>query len=189
MKKYKLVEIFYSLQGEGLRVGTPNIFIRFSHCNLSCDFCDTPYNDVNLELDKNELLENIKQYNCKNIILTGGEPMLQVDDELISLFKENNYYLAIESNGIKEVHKEIDYICISPKSKKFFQITGDELKYVIKVGDKIPQKIGDFKNYLISPEMNYNTPNFDNLNYCIELVKNNPEWRLSIQSHKFMNIR
>ncbi|MFN8577838.1 MAG: 7-carboxy-7-deazaguanine synthase QueE [Candidatus Sericytochromatia bacterium] len=189
MKKYKLVEIFYSLQGEGLRVGTPNIFIRFSHCNLSCDFCDTPYNDVNLELNKSELLENIRQYNCKNIILTGGEPMLQIDDELIDIFKENNYYLAIESNGIKDVHEGIDYICISPKSKKFNQIVGDELKYVLKVGDNIPEKIGDFKNYLISPQMNYNTPNFENLNYCIELVKDNPEWRLSIQSHKFMNIR
>lgn len=189
MKKYKLVEIFYSVQGEGVRVGTPNIFIRFSHCNLSCDFCDTPYNDVNLELDKNQILQYISQYSCKNIVLTGGEPTLQIDDELISLFKENSYYLAIESNGIKEIHPGIDFICISPKSKKFTHTYGDEIKYVLKKGDKIPPKTGNFKNYLISPQMNYNSPDMENLNYCVELIKNNPEWRLSIQSHKFMNIR
>lgn len=189
MKKYKFVEIFYSLQGEGLRVGTPNIFVRFSHCNLSCSFCDTPYNQVNMEFTADELLNNISQYPCKNIVLTGGEPTLQIDDHIISLLKNNGYYLAIESNGIKEIHKDIDYICISPKSKKINQLIGDELKYVVKKGDQIPSKIGDFKNYLLSPEMNYNTPNMENLNYCIDLVKENPDWRLSIQSHKFMNIR
>lgn len=189
MKKYKLVEIFYSIQGEGIRVGTPNIFIRFSTCNLSCDFCDTPYNDINLELDKNEIIDYIEKFPCKNIILTGGEPTLQIDDDLLLSLKDKGYYLAIESNGIKEVNSLIDYICISPKSKKFKQLTGDELKYVIKKGESIPEKVGEFKNYLISPEMNYNSPNMDNLNYCVDMVKDNTEWRLSIQSHKFMNIR
>lgn len=170
-------------------MGTPNIFIRFSHCNLSCVFCDTPYNEVNLELTAEELLNHISQYNCKNIILTGGEPTLQIDNEIISILKDNGYYLAIESNGIKEIHKDIDYICVSPKSKKFNQLTGDELKYVIKKGDVIPLKIGNFKHYMLSPEMNYDSPNMENLNYCIDLVKENPDWRLSIQSHKFMKIR
>lgn len=189
MKKYKLVEIFYSIQGEGIRVGTPNIFIRFSHCNLSCDFCDTPYNDVNMEMERYQILEHIKQYPCKNIILTGGEPTLQLDEEIIKMFKDEGYYLAIESNGIKKIPQGIDYICVSPKSKRFEQNYGDELKYVLKTGETIPEKKGDFKNYLISPQMNYSTPDLDNLNYCIELIKTNPEWRLSIQSHKFMNIR
>ncbi len=189
MKKYKLVEIFYSVQGEGIRVGIPNIFIRFSHCNLSCDFCDTPYNDVNLELNKDEILEFIKEYPCKNIILTGGEPTLQIDDELIKAFKDNGYYLAIESNGIKKTHSGIDFICISPKSKRFEQDYGDEIKYVLKKGDKLPEKIGNFKNYLLSPQMNYDSPDMENINYCVEIIKNNPEWRLSIQNHKFMNIR
>lgn len=189
MKIYKLVEIFYSVQGEGIRTGTPNIFVRFSHCNLSCNFCDTPYNDVNLELNLSQLINEIEKYPCKNIIFTGGEPTLQLDNELLSELKKRNYYLAIESNGIKETPNLIDFICISPKSKKFIQLSGDEIKFVLKKGDNLPELSGNFKNYLISPEMNYNSPNMENIDYCVELVKNNPQWRLSIQSHKFMKIR
>ena len=189
MKKYKLVEIFYSIQGEGIRVGTPNIFVRFSLCNLSCSFCDTPYNDINFELTLDELLTEIEKFSCKNIIFTGGEPTLQLDDELLKVLKDKNYYLAIESNGIKKIPELIDFICVSPKSKKFEQLVGDELKLVLKEGDKLPERLGNFREYLISPEMNYNTPNFENINYCIELIKTNPEWRLSIQSHKFLKIR
>jgi 7-carboxy-7-deazaguanine synthase len=189
MKKYKLVEIFYSLQGEGIRTGTPNIFVRFSFCNLSCSFCDTPYNDVNLELSLPELIEKINAFPCRNIIFTGGEPTLQLDNELLEVLKSKGYYLAIESNGILPIPPLIDYICISPKSKKFSQQTGDELKFVLKNGDILPEQAGDFKYYLISPEMNYSTPNFENINYCIDLIKNHPDWRLSTQSHKFLNIR
>jgi 7-carboxy-7-deazaguanine synthase len=189
MKIYKLVEIFYSLQGEGIRTGTPNIFVRFSYCNLSCSFCDTPYNDVNMELGLEQLIEQIGSYPCKNIIFTGGEPTLQLDNELLAVLKEKGYYLAIESNGILQVPVLIDYVCVSPKSKKFSQLEGDELKFVLKEGDKLPDRTGNFKHYLISPEMNYSTPNMKNINYCIELIKNNPEWRLSTQSHKFLNIR
>lgn len=189
MKKFKLVEIFYSIQGEGVRVGTPNIFVRFSTCNLSCSYCDTPYNDVNMELTAEELITELEKYPCKNLILTGGEPTLQIDNELLANLKNQGYYLAIESNGINEVPNLIDYICISPKSKKFAQLKGNEIKYVLKKGDSLPIQIGDFDNYLISPEMNYDSPNFENINYCIELVKNHPEWRLSIQTHKFLRIR
>lgn len=189
MKQYKLVEIFYSLQGEGIRTGTPNIFIRFSTCNLSCKFCDTPYNDINHTFTKNELIDYISQFNCKNIIFTGGEPTLQLDDDLLIDLKERDYYLAIESNGILKTPELIDFICVSPKSKNISQIFGDELKFVLKKGDKVPEKFGNFKEYLLSPEMNYNSPNFENIDYCIEIIKNNPDWRLSIQSHKFLNIR
>lgn len=190
MKKvYKLVEIFYSIQGEGIRTGTSNIFVRFSHCNLSCSFCDTPYNNVNHEFVLEELISEIEKYPCKNIIFTGGEPTLQLDQELLSILKEKGYYLAIETNGIENTPSLIDFICVSPKSKKFIQLIGDELKFVLKKGDSLPEKKGYFKQYLISPEMEYNTPNFENIDYCVELVKSNPEWRLSIQTHKFLKIR
>jgi len=189
LKIYKLVEIFYSIQGEGNRIGTPNIFVRFSFCNLSCKFCDTPYNDVNFEFTLEELLNEIKKYNCKNIIFTGGEPTLQLDEELLLELKNRNYYLAIESNGIQTIPNLIDYISISPKSKKIAQLSGDEIKFILKKDDLLPDKIGDFKHYFISPEMNYNTPNFENINYCIDLVKENPSWKLNIQIHKFLNIR
>lgn len=189
MKKFKLVEIFYSIQGEGVRVGTPNIFVRFSNCNLSCRYCDTPYNDVNMELSENELISELEKYPCKNLILTGGEPTLQLDNDFLAKLKSKGYYLAIESNGIKKIPSLIDYVCISPKSKKIAQTTGNEIKYVLKKGDILPEKIGNFDNYLISPEMNYDSPNPENIDYCIELVKNNPDWRLSIQTHKFLKIR
>jgi len=189
MKKYKLVEIFYSIQGEGNRTGTANIFVRFSFCNLSCSFCDTPYNDVNYELSLEELLNEISKFDCKNIIFTGGEPSLQLDNELLSELKNRNYYLAIESNGTKEISNMIDYISISPKSNNLKQLSGDEIKFVLKKDSPLPEKIGVFKHYFISPEMNYDTANFENINYCIDLIKKNPSWKLNIQIHKFLSIR
>ena len=125
------------------------------------------------------------------------EPMTNLKRDLFAVtsaallkeLKEEGYYLAIESNGIKPVPELIDFICVSPKSKKFSQMSGDELKFVLKAGDPLPEKVKGFSDYLISPEMKYDSPNFENINYCVELVKNNPEWRLSIQNHKFLKIR
>ena len=103
--KYELVEVFYSLQGEGFRSGTANIFVRFSHCNLSCSFCDTPYTEVNLTLSESELIKKIKTYPSKNIIFTGGEPTLALKESLVRKLKKEGYYKSSSGIGIKSVNR------------------------------------------------------------------------------------
>ena len=90
-------EIFYSLQGEGARAGRPSIFIRLSKCNLRCSFCDTEF-DSGEEMTLQEMLNEIKKYGCKWIVWTGGEPTLQLTDEMVAFFKHNGFLQAIETN-------------------------------------------------------------------------------------------
>ena len=181
--KYNIYEIFYSIQGEGHHTGMAAIFIRFSGCNLDCDFCDekAKYEAgkiLSLEEIKNEL---DKYKECKNIILTGGEPALQIDDNFISFLKKNEYKIHIETNGTKELPKGIDWITVSPKTKDF--IKGDELKLVYNEQDIILYEKKVFKYYYLQAKSN------ENIDECIEIVKKNPKWRLSLQIHKFINIK
>ena len=107
-------DIFYSIQGEGARSGEASIFIRLSGCNLNCPFCDTDYTGgVDMSLD--EIYNAIKDYSCDWIVWTGGEPTLQLTEDIIEYFKLNGFKQAIESNGTKPIPKGIDYIVASPK--------------------------------------------------------------------------
>ena len=112
--KLNVNEIFYSLQGEGGRVGEPSIFIRLTECNLACSFCDTDFaegDDMTLE----QIGDVISAYPCKWIIWTGGEPTIQLNDAHVAFFKEKGYKQAIETNGTRRVPSMIDYITCSPK--------------------------------------------------------------------------
>lgn len=117
MPKLHVNEIFYSLQGEGARKGSANIFVRFAHCNLKCSFCDTEF-ESHRELDVEELLQECKQFPCKNIVFTGGEPLLQLTEDIVKKFKRAGYYLAIETNGtISSAEKfRLDYA--EPESRR-----------------------------------------------------------------------
>ena len=118
---YRIKEIFYSLQGEGSHAGTPAIFIRFAGCNLACPWCDTNYHygdqmevediiDKCLELvPKGEFTEKMM------VVLTGGEPSLQVDHKLLRELHQEEFYIAIETNGTHEIPDDIDWITLSPK--------------------------------------------------------------------------
>lgn len=194
-----VVEIFYSLQGEGVRAGTPNIFIRLSGCNLSCWFCDTDFSK-GTKISLSQIKLEIEKYNCKSIIWTGGEPTLQLDDSVVNFFKSLGYYQAIETNGCYDVPNGIDFITCSPKKDKDswkkaqlnHSLVGrvDEYKFPIIAGEKID--INDFpagKSYLISPIFDDKKMNMDNLAYCIEYVKSNFMFRLSIQQHKIWGVR
>ncbi len=187
-------EIFYSLQGEGGRTGHASIFIRLAKCNLACSFCDTDF-ERGVKMSIDEVLEEIKQYNCKWIIWTGGEPTLQLNDEVVSLFKDKGYLQAIETNGTRRVPSGIDYITCSPK-QNFDKVKElipevDELRFPIQKGDPLPDIsiLPKTERYFLSPIFDNNIIIQENVDYCIALVKENPNWTLSLQTHKLIGIR
>jgi len=190
MQKLNINEIFYSLQGEGIRAGTPNIFIRLCGCNLNCSFCDTEHNSINYQLTIFELYQNIIKYNCNNIIWSGGEPTLQLNFGIIEYFKDLGFFQSIETNGTNEMPNNIDFITVSPKMQiKQPNAKINELKYIINKDSNIPNDnlIADY--YFLSPEFKNDKLNYENLNRCIELIKENQKWRLTIQSHKIWKVQ
>jgi 7-carboxy-7-deazaguanine synthase len=194
MRKLRVNEIFYSLQGEGARKGSANIFVRFAHCNLKCDFCDTEFESYR-ELAVEELLDECKRFPCKNILFTGGEPLLQLTKEVVEYFKKAGYYLAVETNGTIVPPKGLDWITVSPKTaehvlvRRFRGVHVDELKYVRNRSQGVPKPLLKADHYFISPEFNGDYPNTENIAHCIRLVKENPQWKLSLQEHKLLRIR
>ena len=117
----KINEIFYSLQGEGFHTGTPCVFIRFSGCNLKCRFCDTKHEDGTMMTDE-EILDYISQFPSNNIILTGGEPSLWIDQSLIDKLHEAGKYIALETNGTNTLPSGIDWITCSPKEGSIIKL-------------------------------------------------------------------
>lgn len=196
----RINEIFYSLQGEGVRAGTPNIFVRFSGCNLTCSKddeyagfdCDTEFLSGR-SITRDQLLFDLRALSsCRNIILTGGEPSLQIDQALVTLLKGSGYYLAIETNGTKELPGGIDWITLSPKSAEHTikQKAASEIKYVRHHGQGIPKPAARADFYLLSPAFQADgriDPR--DLAWCIQLIKENPSWRLSMQMHKYWRVR
>lgn len=187
-------EIFYSLQGEGGRTGEASIFIRLSKCNLACSFCDTDF-EFGVKMTLDEIFAEISQYPCRWIIWTGGEPTLQLTDEIVTVFKEKGYRQAIETNGTRRVPVGIDYITCSPKQhfEKVRELMpeADELRFPIAKGDLLPDMsiLPKAKRYFLSPIFDDLKIIPENVDYCIELVKQNPQWALSLQTHKLIGIR
>lgn len=186
-------EIFYSLQGEGGRSGEASIFIRLTKCNLACSFCDTDFADGD-EMSVEEILKVLERYSCKWIIWTGGEPTIQLKDEHLAFFREHGYKQAIETNGTRRVPSLIDYITCSPKQdyetiKKRIPVV-NEIRIPVQEGDILPD-ISIFPkadNYFLSPIFDGDKMNLQNVNYCVDLIKKNPQWRLSLQVHKLIHI-
>jgi len=196
----KVSEIFYSLQGEGARVGTPTIFIRLQGCKAknACYAagirCDTEF-ESGKEYQVEELLQWIKENanGCKEITWTGGEPTDQLTEDIVKYFKEKGYYQAIETSGLNPVPIGIDFICVSPKvaehviSKNFPQgVT--ELRYVRHKGQSVPEPSINALHYWISPHSDGFNINGENLKHCIQLCIDNPKWKLSLQNHKIWSI-
>lgn len=186
---YKLNEIFYSLQGEGLFTGFPAIFIRFAHCNLDCSFCDTDHNH-HMTYDENSIYNYISQFPCKLIILTGGEPTLQNLTPLTKLLNQNGYNIHIETNGQRYFDKQyINFMTVSPKNSEFLIKQGDELKLVYH-GQNIKKlqlymNQTNFNLYYLQPENN--NPIY--IEKIIKICKENPKWNLSVQMQKILKIQ
>jgi organic radical activating enzyme len=198
MKHYSINEMFYSLQGEGMRAGTANVFVRFAGCNLTCKLethgfdCDTEFSGGR-SYSASELETEMKRIGgkCRNAILTGGEPLLQVDPELILVLRNAGWYLAVETNGTQEVPSGIHWVTCSPKVAEHAVrvVQADEVKYVRHAGQALPKPRCEAQHYLLSPAFTPDGVDRDSLLWCIKLVKENPIWRLSVQQHKAWSIR
>mgnify|MGYP001097372587 FL=1 len=208
---YAVKEIFLTLQGEGAQAGRRAVFCRFAGCNLwtgreqdrtkaICKFCDTDFVGTDGTLggkyaDAAALAERIGEtwgaaQDDRYVVLTGGEPMLQVDDALIEALHGEGFTVAIESNGTLPVPRLIDWICISPKAgSELVQTSGDELKLVWPQPGSDVERLAelDFAHRLIQPLDDGNAA--DNVRHCIDLVMRDPRWRLSLQTHKTLGLR
>ena len=195
---YPIVEIFHSVQGEGYHAGTPSIFIRFGGCNLACPWCDTEF-DKWTNMTLTEIVEYMQPLPCKRIVLTGGEPALQDLECLGRVLKPLGYSLTIETNGtIALPDGVLDWVCVSPKDQEYPNVairqnTGDELKAVwlgqdLTLYDELKR---GFQHLFLQPcydeskDVKWNGQNF---RQTFDIVRANPEWRLSIQTHKWMGV-
>ena len=208
--KYRIKEIFFTQQGEGKNTGKDFIFVRFSGCNLwsgqekhrasaICKFCDTDFygtDGINGgKYEVKELIEKIKSLWISadskiRVVLTGGEPLLQVNEGLISALKKENIYIAVETNGTLEAPDGIDWICMSPKANTEIKLRkGSEVKVVYPQKNLNPDNFNvlDFKNFYIQPMDSENYE--DNVSQSVKYCMQNPNWKLSLQTHKILGIR
>ncbi|MBR2250692.1 MAG: radical SAM protein [Prevotella sp.] len=188
---YKINEIFYSLQGEGCQVGRPAVFVRFSGCNLRCSFCDTDfaaYHSMSLA----DVMESIAEYPSRFVVLTGGEPSLQVDTPLISALHERNYIISVETNGTHLLPAGIDWVTVSPKEGGTVVLSHANEVKVVYVGQSVEQYYRQIsaQRYYLQPcatikDGKYSDNRYDVIDYCLA----HPHWSLSLQTHKLLNIR
>ena len=179
----KINEIFYSLQGEGFHTGTPAVFIRFSGCNLKCPFCDTHHEEGTLMSDE-EILAEVRKYPARTVILTGGEPSLWIDEELINLLHQAGKFICIETNGTHPLPDGIDCITCSPKQGGELKLTRmDEVKVVYEGQDLTAYELLPATHFFLQPCSCKNTAE------TVAYVLANPKWRLSLQTHKLIDIR
>ncbi len=203
MKQYMVNEIFYSLQGEGARAGSANVFVRFAGCNLECRMeagekspggfdCDTEFASGR-KLTADEIVAEIlgRMPAMTAVILTGGEPLLQADAELIMALRKAQTFVAIETNGTFPIPSTVDWVSCSPKvAEHALKIDkAHEVRYVRHEGQGIPKpRIEAFSKFL-SPAWAPGEMFGRNLAWCIKLVKENPTWKLSTQQHKLWGVR
>ncbi|MEG8221555.1 7-carboxy-7-deazaguanine synthase [Sphingomonas sp. HH69] len=213
---YAVKEMFLTLQGEGVQAGRRAVFLRFAGCNLwsgreqdrasaICRFCDTDFVGTDGDgggkfADADALADAALAFwgtaeAGHYIVLTGGEPMLQVDDALLDALHARGFIIAIESNGTLPVHPAIDWVCISPKAgSEVVQTSGDELKLVWpqpggghSVADVAAMEQWAFTHHLLQPLDDPQAQ--DNARACIALVMDRPRWRLTVQAHKYLGLR
>lgn len=177
-------EIFYSLQGEGFHTGTPAVFVRLSGCNLKCEFCDTDFAAFEI-MAVERIVAEVEKYPAHIVILTGGEPTLQDIAPLVDALHATGRRVHIETNGTREVPANIDWITCSPKANGRLAITEcDELK-IVYTGQDVEAIAASMKcrHRFLQPCSGKNTEE------VIEYILDNPRWRLSLQTHKLLDIR
>ena len=221
---YRINNIFYSLQGEGRNTGRAAAFVRFAGCNLRCPFCDTEF-DSYREMTADEILQEIAQLSSftsplsslhsplpsRFIVLTGGEPTLQVDEHFVDLLHQEGYEVAMESNGTRPAPHNLDWLTISPKMVDGgrWMVDGegkapDEIKIVFEenTAEMLSSPASPLSSLLSplsslpSPPLLYLQPcdtgdsarNAFILQQCISYIKQHPQWRLSLQTHKLIGI-
>jgi 7-carboxy-7-deazaguanine synthase (Cx14CxxC type) len=208
---YAVKEMFLTLQGEGVNAGRRAVFVRFAGCNLwsgreedraraVCRFCDTDFVGMDGEgggrfADAEALADAAMGFwgdgeADRFVVLTGGEPMLQLDDALVAALHARRFRIAMESNGTLPAHPGIDWVCISPKAGSVVvQRSGDELKLVWPQPGTDLEEVErwDFAHRLLQP---LDDPAAGaNREACVRLVLERPQWRLSLQTHKLLGLR
>lgn len=190
-------EIFYSLQGEGYWTGTPAVFIRFSGCNLKCPFCDTNHQPY-VEMTEEEIMDEVNKYPADLVVITGGEPCLQLNNKMIDLLHNAEKMVAVETNGTKELPKWVDWVTVSPKEPyvgkagKVILTSADEVKIVFddKTKHEDPTYGVRADWYFVQPcDTGDKERNKAIMQQCVEFIKKNPKWRLSLQTQKILNVR
>ena len=209
---YSVKEIFYTLQGEGANTGRPAVFCRFSGCNLwtgreedrvsaVCKFCDTDFVGIDGTMGgkyrtAEELTKIIEEHwpnadhKRRFVVLTGGEPMLQIDPILVDSLHSRGFEIAVETNGTIAAVPGLDWICVSPKAGSKIVVTqGHELKLVYPQFDALPDRFENmhFENFYLQP---MDGPDLlSNTQAAIQYCQLNPKWNLSTQTHKLLAIR
>lgn len=186
-------EIFYSLQGEGHFAGTPAIFIRFSGCNLKCSFCDTDHSSYS-EMTEEEIVAEACRFPARHIVITGGEPTLQITASLVNKLHVAGFFVQIETNGTRllPVGCDIDWITCSPKYEKVVLEHIDELKVVYEGNDTKIDEYAKMKAsvYCLQPcDVKNEDDNNRYLKGAIDYCLRHPKWNLSLQTHKIINVR
>lgn len=214
---YRVNEIFYSLQGEGAFTGTPMVFVRMSGCNLSCPFCDTdhrPFREMTAEQIVREAREAEKEFtgtdSCETICLTGGEPFLQLDYQLITAIHHGWYKIHVETNGTFPRLEMLDWVTMSPKCG-FPSVQGDsslrmedpdEIKLLFSA-PRTEEQARDLDSTLDAWQGDYDARYYclqpvdtgdpattaENTAAAIDYIKRHPDWHLSLQTHKLTGIR
>jgi organic radical activating enzyme len=209
MKQYPVTEYFFSLQGEGANVGKPAFFLRLGGCNVQCDFCDSKNSwDENSarKMSTMEIVDLVKKSTAKNVVITGGEPLLYNLDELCDALQTlvSDVNLWLETSGTAPFSGDFDWVCLSPK-KQFLPLSenykkANELKIIVGNSD-------DFK--FAETQAKQVNPNGETLNEVncqlflqaewsaqehvtksiINYISQHPKWRLSVQIHKILNIQ
>ena len=209
---YQVHEMFYSLQGEGANTGRAAVFVRFAGCNLwsgreqdrleaACDFCDTEFvgtdgdggakfADAEALAARVEALWPHANEGLRFVILTGGEPALQVDQALVDALRTRRFEVAIETNGTRTLPRGIHWITVSPKGHEPLEVTeGDELKLVYPQAGQDPARFADlpFDHLYLQPKDGEDAR--QNTLMALDYCRLHPKWRLSLQTHKLLGIR
>lgn len=178
-------EIFYSLQGEGRFTGCAAIFVRLSGCNRACPFCDTDFASFT-EMTEEEIAAETAKYPATIVIITGGEPALQLTDSLIDLLHRVGKQVHVETNGSLPLPSGVDWATCSPKTPPYQIEHIDELKLLFTPGidpEAVAATLPAAQSYALQPLAG------EPIEPVIEYIKTHPRWCLSLQTHKLINIR
>lgn len=175
-------EIFYSIQGEGIYTGTPAVFVRFAGCNLKCRFCDTKH-DTYTDMSEEEITAKVNRYPASHVIITGGEPALQLTASLVERLHQSGHKVHVETNGTHQLPDNIDWVTCSPKTDTCAVTRVNELKVVYQ-----GQDVEAIASRFVADHLCLQPCSGTNTAETIEYVKRHPHWRLSLQTHKLINI-
>ena len=206
---YSVKEIFMTVQGEGAQAGIPAVFLRFAGCNLwsglekdradaVCKFCDTEFVGTDGPgggkfKTADALADAVAAFWPDGgqpwVVCTGGEPLLQLDSELIDAFHDRGFKIAVETNGTIKAPAGIDWLCVSPKADApVVQTSGNELKLVFPQIENRPSDFEHLNFEIFSLQPLDNEKQADHMTACFEYCIRHPKWRLSLQTHKWVGV-